>query len=215
MAKVSAPDHSIFSGVDHFALLNEPRRPWLDPESLKQKFLTLSASVHPDRVHRLGDAERAAAQERYVQFNAAYQALREPRDRLRHLLELELGALPKEIQRIPSGLMDLSLEIGQACRHADTVLAEKAKVTSPLLKVQCVERGHEETGKLQALQQKISGHREQLDAELRRLDADWNAGSPQAGRVALLNRIEELYRLFSYFARWNDQLQERIARLSF
>ena len=34
--------------TDYFNLLSEPRRPWLNPEALKQKFLNLSAEVHPD-----------------------------------------------------------------------------------------------------------------------------------------------------------------------
>jgi TPR repeat protein len=34
-----------------FALLSEPRRPWLDAEPLKQRFLARSNEVHPDRVH--------------------------------------------------------------------------------------------------------------------------------------------------------------------
>src|SRR5581483_10527608 len=110
-------------------------RPWLDPDALKEKFLTLSTTVHPDRAHHLGDDDRSAAQERYVALNAAYQGLREPKDRLRHLLELELNAPPRDIQRIPPDLMDLSLEIGRACRDADQVFAERANVTSPLLKV--------------------------------------------------------------------------------
>ena len=121
--------------TDFFFLLNEPRRPWLDPEVLKQKFLTLSATVHPDRVHNLGEAERAAAQDRYTGLNTAYNCLREPKERLQHLLQLELGAPPPNTQRIPSDLMDLSLEVGKACREADAFLAEKAKVTSPLLQV--------------------------------------------------------------------------------
>ena len=37
--------------TDAFALLSEPRRPWLDAEALKARFLPLSAAVHPDRVH--------------------------------------------------------------------------------------------------------------------------------------------------------------------
>ena len=81
--------------IDYFTLLNEPRRPWLDAELLKQKFLALSATVHPDRVHNLGEAERAAAQERYTELNTAYNCLREPKERLQHLLQLELGALPR------------------------------------------------------------------------------------------------------------------------
>jgi DnaJ-domain-containing protein 1 len=199
--------------TDYFALLNEPRRPWLEPELLKEKFLALSARFHPDRVHNLGEAERAAAQERYTELNAAYNSLREPKERLQHLLELELGALPKDVQRIPSDLMDLSLEVGKACREADAFLAEKAKVTSPLLQVTFFERGEEFADSLRRLRQRVNSLEDQLTGELQRIDAAWQADA--ATRKALLPRLEELYRLFSYFARWNAQIQERVVRLSF
>lgn len=199
--------------TDYFALLDEPRRPWLDAEALKEKFLALSATVHPDRVHNLGEAERAAAQERYTGLNAAYNCLREPKERLRHLLELELGALPKDIQRIPSELMDLSLQVGKACRDADAFLAEKAKVTSPLLQVSFFERGQEFVEALQGIQRRVNSLNERLSEELKRVDAEWEL-HPEA-RKSLLPRVEELHRLFSYFARWNGQIQERVVRLSF
>ena len=80
--------------TDCFALPAEPPRPWLDADALKAKFLARSAEVHPDRVHSAPEAERAAAQERYTALNAAFNTLREPKDRLQHLLELELGAKP-------------------------------------------------------------------------------------------------------------------------
>ena len=199
--------------TDYFALFNEPRRPWLDVEALKQKFLAASATVHPDRVHNLGETERAAAQERYTELNTAYNCLREPKERLRHLLELELGSLPKDIQRIPSDLMDLSLQVGKACREADTFLAEKAKITSPLLQVSFFERGQEFVDKLQSLRQRVNALNEPLMEELKEIDAAWLANS--AARSALLQRLEELYRLFSYFARWTAQTQERAVRLTF
>jgi DnaJ-domain-containing protein 1 len=199
--------------TDKFALLNEPRRPWLEPELLKEKFLALSATSHPDRVHNLGEAERAAAQERYTELNSAYNGLREPKERLQHLLELELGALPKHVQRIPSELMDLSLEVGKACREADAFLAEKAKVTSPLLQVTFFERGEEFADQLRSLRQRVNSLDARLTGELQQIDTAWQAHP--AERKALLPRLEELYRLFSYFARWNAQIQERVVRLSF
>jgi DnaJ-domain-containing protein 1 len=201
--------------TDLFTVLDEPRRPWLDPDALKNKFLTLSATVHPDRVHNLGEQERAAAQERYTRLNAAYNCLREPKERLRHLLELERGALPKDVQQIPGDLMDLSLEIGQACRQTDAFLADRSKATSPLLKVQFFERGQEQTERLLPLQRRLQDRREQLLQDLRRLDGEWAASPDPAARAALLGPLEELYRLLSYFARWNDQVQERITRISF
>ena len=47
--------------TDHFALLDEPRRPWIDADLLKEKFLALSSRVHPDRVHNAPAPERKDA----------------------------------------------------------------------------------------------------------------------------------------------------------
>src|SRR5437868_8581649 len=82
--------------TDNFSLFNEPRRPWLDADLLKQKFLKFSAEVHPDKIHNASDGEKAAANKRYAELNAAYNCLREPKERLLHLIELELGAKPKD-----------------------------------------------------------------------------------------------------------------------
>ncbi len=202
--------------TDCFALLGETRRPWLEPESLKAKFLALSAAHHPDRVHAASEAEKRAAQQHYTELNAAYQCLREPRERLRHLLELERGAKPETVQRIPSELMDYSLEVSQLCRQADVFLAEKATVASPLLLVQLFERGQEWTEKLMELQRLIAARSQEAEAELKQIDALWasgaSAGLPE--RQALLQRLEELWRLLSYFARWDSQMRERIVQLS-
>jgi curved DNA-binding protein CbpA len=199
--------------VDAFALLNEPRRPWLDAEALKQKFLALSSAAHPDRVHSATDAEKQAANTRYADLNAAHNTLREPRDRLLHLLELECGAKPSDIQRIPPGTMDLFVEVGQLCRDADAFLAERAKVTSPLLKVQMFERGMEWTDKLQALQQRINARRDELATELQQMNSIWESappiGSPERAAALPLERLEQIYRVFSYIARWSEQIQER------
>lgn len=199
--------------TDYFALLNEPRRPWLDAELLKEKFLSLSAASHPDRVHNLGETERTAAQERYTELNAAYNCLRDPKERVQHLVHLELGAAPANTQRIPSELMDLSLEVGKACREADAFLAEKVKITSPLLQVTFFERGHEYADKLQVLRQQIDTFSGRLIEELQRVDGEWI--SSMDAHKTLLPRLEELSRLLGYFARWTGQLQERVVRLSF
>ena len=47
--------------TDYFALLDEPRRPWLDPEAIRQKFFARSGGVHPDKIHAASDAEKAVA----------------------------------------------------------------------------------------------------------------------------------------------------------
>lgn len=202
--------------TDYFALLDEPRRPWLDPSGLKRKFLALSADLHPDRVHNTGAAERAQAQERYAALNAAYQCLREPKDRLRHLLVLEREGNWEQVQNIPSPLMDLSLEIGRTCREADAFLNEKRSATSPLLQVEIFERAQERVEKLMALVKQLDSRRETLMGELMQLDAHWEAGAAagSTGRQARLMSLEEVYRLLSYYERWSSHLRERIVQLS-
>src|ERR1700721_1387663 len=97
--------------TDCFALFHETRRPWLDPEALKAKFLTLSGQTHPDRFHSAAAGEKEAAGRRFAELNAAYNCLREPRTRLQHLLELELGAKPAELQQIPPDLAEVFMGI--------------------------------------------------------------------------------------------------------
>jgi hypothetical protein len=199
--------------TDYFALLDEPRRPWLDTDALKQKFLARSAAAHPDKIHSASDAEKAGAAKSFAELNSAYNCLAEPKSRLLHLLELELGARPKDIQQIPAGLADLFAEVATACRSADGFLAERAKVTSPLLQVQFFERGQAWVDKLNALQKELNHRRERLTGELKALDEKW-AGADAASRHEMLPALEELYRLFSYFNRWNGQIQERVVQLS-
>lgn len=197
---------------DYFALLGEPRRPWLEPEALKSKFLALAAAAHPDKQNAAGEAEKLAANRRYADLNAAYHCLTDPKLRLLHLLELELGAKPAEVQQIPPALADLFAEVAAICRNADAFLAEKNKATSPLLQVQLFERAQEWVERLRGLQTKLAGLHGTLIEELQSLDVSWTTRADQ--RATCLNRMEELYRLFGYFNRWNTQIQERIVQLS-
>ncbi|HEY4952758.1 MAG TPA: hypothetical protein VII71_05165 [Verrucomicrobiae bacterium] len=200
--------------TDNFVLLNETRRPWLDADLLKQKFLALSANAHPDRIHSASESDKDIATKKFTELNAAFNCLLDPKSRLLHLLELELGAKPKDIQTIPSALADLFAEVAAVCHKADSFLAEKSKVTSPLLQVQLFERAQEWIEQLNSLQRRLNELREQLTDELKSLDAKWVAADATTQRE-LLPKLEELYRLFSYFNRWNNQIQERIVPLSF
>ena len=205
--------------TDYFALLDEPRRPWLDPDALRAKFLKRAAKVHPDRVNHSTEGERHAAQEHYTQLNAAYQCLREPSERLRHLLELERGTKPDAVQQLSSGTVDLFTEVNGLCRQADLFLAEKARVTSPLLKVQLFERGIDLTDKLNAMLQKLSAEQDALNKQIQYLNTAWEsappAGSPARGNVLPLSSLEHVYRDFSFLIRWQRQIQERLFQLSF
>lgn len=204
--------------TDYFALFAEPRRPWLDLDSLKTKFLTRSAEVHPDRVHQATPEIRQTAEARYTELNAAYQCLRDTKERLRHLLELEQGIKPNGIQNIPAQMSDHFMEVGQLCRSVDQFLVGKSKVTSPLLMVQCMEQGLDWTERVQTLQQKLRQLQDSLENELPALNAAWESAetlSPAERLAALpLKRLEEIYRSLSYLTRWSGQLSERMVLLA-
>lgn len=196
--------------TDYFALLNEPRRPWGDAEGLKAKFLSRSAAVHPDRVHQASEGDKLAANQHYTELNAAYNCLREPRSRVRHLLELELGAKPSDLTNVPDDLMELFFSVGKAFREVDALLAEKGKATSPLLQVKFFERGQDWVEQLGALREKIAARRDGLVSELQGLDAGWEAATPKPTEALL-----RIWRLLSFYDRWLTQIQERVVQLSF
>lgn len=193
---------------DYFALLSAPRRPWLDADVLKQQFLALSSQVHPDKIHSAPDAEKIAAARAFAELNAAHRCLSEPKSRLLHLLELELGAKPADIQQITAGLADLFAEVATVCRQTDLFLLEKARATSPLVQVELFGQCQAWLEKLDALQHRLDDCSQRLTGELQSLDARWVAADA-AGRPVVLAALEDLYRLFGYFNRWNRQLTER------
>jgi DnaJ-domain-containing protein 1 len=197
--------------TDYFLLFNEPRRPWLEADLLKQKFLALSANLHPDRIHSASETVKVEATKKFTELNAAFNCLAESKLRLLHLLELELGSKPKDIQQIPAALADLFAEVANSCRSADVFLAEKRQASSPLVQVQFFERGQDWVEKLNGLQRNLNELREKLTVELKSLDAQWILAD---ATTELLPKLEELYRLFSYFNRWNGQIQERVVQLS-
>lgn len=196
--------------TDYFVLLNEPRRPWLDADVLKSKFHTLSAGIHPDRVHQSSDADKLAANQRYTELNAAYNCLREPRSRIQHLLELELGTKPSDLTDVPNDLMDLFFGVGKTFREVEALLVEKAKAASPMLQVQFFERSQDWVEKLGELRQKISTRRDALIEELKTIDASWEATLPKPTDALL-----KIWRVLSFYDRWLAQIQERVAQLSF
>jgi len=198
--------------TDYFALLNEPRRPWLDVDSLKQKFLSLSATAHPDKIHSASDADKNAAAKKFAELNAAYNCLAEPKSRLLHLLELESSAKPKEIQQIPNALADLFAEVATLCKNADAFLAEMRGNNSPLLRVQLFERSQEWIERLNLLQKRLGDLREDLNNQLKMFDEVWVKSDGKV-RKEFLPKLEGIYRLFGYFNRWSNQIQERMVQL--
>lgn len=205
--------------IDFFALLNEPRRPWINLDSLKEKFLALSGSLHPDRVHNASEMEKQEAGRRYAELNSAFTTLADPKSRLQHLLELERGGPRPKIQSVPSNLMDDFMRIGELLRQIDQFLMERDQVTSPMVKVQLFARGQEWTDKISDWQKSLNEARDTLLIRLEAMNPQWDSapapGAPNRKATLPLNDLEAIYQVFGFITKWQNELRERMVRLAF
>ena len=204
--------------TDCFALLNFPRRPWLAPDALKQRFHELSAEVHPDQAHDATDEAKAELQQRFTEVNAAHQCLGDAKSRVRHLLELELGQAPGNVKSIPGEMTDWFMEIGAVCREVDAFLARKEAQDSPLLQAALMGEGMELNEKVAKMHGRLQAELARVDAELQSLGQAWEALDGQAeGRTEALplTRLEALGQRLGFWVKWSGQLAERSSRLMF
>jgi molecular chaperone HscB len=72
----------------HFELFGVPPAFALDLQMLEKAYRDIQSRVHPDRFAHAGDAERRASLQWTTRVNEAFQTLKNPVSRARHLLEL-------------------------------------------------------------------------------------------------------------------------------
>ena len=222
--RVSALDPAITAAAqilqavtDRFALLQQPRQPWIDPESVKTTFHALCAQHHPDRA-RPGDlAAKKTQTQKFIQLNEAYNCLRDPKERLLHLLELETGQKPQDLQDISPQLIGLFGEVASLCRGADEFLKLKHQAGSAIEKAVLAGQGTLWVEKLQTLGGKIERQREDLYQELESMTPLWATAPgnrPQRRALLQFDRLEEIYRILSYLGRWKEKISQRITELA-
>ncbi len=92
--------------TDFFALLGQPRRPWLDRETLDEQYRAQARGRDP------------GANSSFAEVNQAYRTLCDPKLRLQHLLTLLGHAPPAEAGEIPTDLVDLFMRIAALKKKA-------------------------------------------------------------------------------------------------
>ena len=80
---------ALTSPSSHFELFGLPAVFSLDQEMLEKAYRDIQSQVHPDRFAHAGDAERRASLQWTTRVNEAFQVLKNPVKRARHLLELQ------------------------------------------------------------------------------------------------------------------------------
>ena len=102
------------SVTDHFAVLGQPRRPWLDLDQLKQQYQQMTLDLHPDRPKTNAEASDFSA------VTDAYRVLSNPRLRLRHLLDLNPNeSSTTRTSDVPAELTDTFMEAATLVREID------------------------------------------------------------------------------------------------
>jgi molecular chaperone HscB len=119
--------------TDYFALLGQPRRPWLDMEKLDEKYRELARTTHPDQA----PGEEVAT---FTEVNKAYRTLRDPKLRLQHLLTLEGRPPSAAAGDIPADLVELFMNIAPALTSGDE---ERIKALSDALEKSLNEALHQ------------------------------------------------------------------------
>jgi DnaJ-domain-containing protein 1 len=94
--------------IDYFALLQQPRKPWLETETLKEKYHELARAAQPGQ-----------------ELNEAYRVLVDPKLRLQHLLALEGGPPSSASEQVPEELADLFMQIAPALNKIDMQQARR------------------------------------------------------------------------------------------
>ena len=187
--------------TDYFALLEQPRAPWLDPAVLKDAYHRKTLQAHPD-------SATTGHEKDFAELNAAHQTLQDPKRRLHHLLSLEDRA-PSATQTVPAQLQELFLDLGALTQRADSLL-EKMRTTSnalsrSLLKPEAAVLQNE----VATWRKKIGTLLDAANEELRGINSRW-----PSSRDAEISALSNLYLTFAYLGRWSDQLDEIAFKLS-
>ena len=189
---------------DLFALLGEARRPFLDPERIKDRFHELSRSQHPDQ-HGGEDASGVE----FARLNGAQATLRDPKARLRHLLELEYPqARLTGPTTVPGALADLFAPVHGLLQEIDALLAKKAAATSALARAVLARPEMALREEAERRLATLDGLHMTALADLKAFDRRWEPRPPDAE-----DRLRDFYQRFSYLSRWIEQLRERLFQL--
>jgi len=181
--------------TDYFALLEQPRAPWLNPAALKEAFHEKTLKQHPD-------IQTAGTEGQFALLNEAYQVLRDPKRRLQHLLELQGAGATSGQQTIPADLQELFLQIGATNQRAKLLLEQLGAATTALSRSILKPKAIETRREVDTLRGIIRDRTEAAEEELRQ------TGTTQ------VDALSALHLKFAYLGRWSAQLDELAFQLS-
>ena len=191
--------------TDYFALLDQPRRPSLDEDELKQAFHARSLQLHPD-ARRDEAGGQVPSDDAFAQLNEAYKVLQDPKRRIQHLLALAHRAAARQ-SSVPRDIADLFPIVAGVTHDADALVQKMEAAATPLsrslLQAQMLAVRTRLAHTLQQL-------RELFDSANAELERFGPATAYEEGEWA---QLHELYLRFSYLTRWISELEEKQVRI--
>ncbi len=181
---------------DAFAILQLPRRPWLEESDVRAAFQKAATHAHPDAAGSTLD---------FANLTQAYQTLREPASRIKHLLALEAPNTPPA-SGIPAELIPLFPMIAKVREAIDRWNQKRSQAVSKLEQAVAkteLAQLRSDAGKVH--DQVAIAMRSALD-ELRVLDAAWPSHAAVHELAALQARL-------TFLEKWQAQLRETLLRL--
>jgi curved DNA-binding protein CbpA len=193
--------------TDYFALLDQPRRPWLDTEELKQAFHAKALHAHPDARAQHGNA--GSSNEVFAQLNEAHQVLQDPKRRIHHLLSL-IGHPPdRAAGTTPPTIEELFPLVAAATQQASVVVQKSAVATNALSRSLLKAELQKATQQVNVVYDRVLELQERAIGELQQLDGVWNGGDR-----AHIAQLSALHLQFSYVNRWLSELEAKCLDLS-
>ena len=186
---------------DAFITLGLPRRAALEQDALQNAYAAQSRTVHPDH----GGDEILAAE-----VNAAYETLRNPDKRLKHLMDLAAPEAAKQWRTVPmdEAMMGLFSELGKALEASARFIERKAKAQTSLAKALLANEEMAQRESLERIGFELEHRRTGMEALLPGLDAALNASD-----ASVWKQLGVMQAKFAYLARWRTQVRERLLAL--
>jgi curved DNA-binding protein CbpA len=182
--------------TDFFALFDQPRQPWLEPDVVKEKYHQLTRVAHPD-------VGAHAASIKFEEITEAYRVLSDPKLRIQHLLTLE-GRPSAAVNRVVSeDLEKLFLQIGTLSQKTEQLLARMTSGNNALALSLVKSESSELRSQIERLLVEVAHGYERCVAELSELNEGWNRN-----RSTAMLQLETLHARMSYLSRWLAQLKE-------
>jgi len=181
------------AGADYFGFFGIPRKLTVDLATLERKFHSLSWKLHPDHFVRASEDERQRSLDLSSQLNDAYRTLGDPVARVEYLLSLH--GMRKEGQKKQQAPPELLEEVFELNESLDELREARASGGNAA-------RMSGLRAKLESAQQKFESSLADVDQELARVSADWDAaldsGADEVTMKKLMERMNEVLNRRSY-----------------